>query len=146
MSATISNACKRLANLVSLSVNFPARYQMRYTTKWRRKLRRVNKQIISIISLCKRAGKLIMGFDAVKEAAEKSQISIILTANDISPKSCKEIVRVAQINNVAILSIPVSMDEIFYNVGKRAGILAVSDSGLAKKLIGTLELYDNKEE
>ncbi|HAN43868.1 MAG TPA: hypothetical protein DCP97_00610 [Ruminococcaceae bacterium] len=106
----------------------------------------MNKQIISIISLCKRAGKLIMGFDAVKEAAEKSQISIILTANDISPKSCKEIVRVAQINNVAILSIPVSMDEIFYNVGKRAGILAVSDSGLAKKLIGTLELYDNKEE
>jgi len=106
----------------------------------------VNRQIISIISLCKRAGKLIMGFDVVKEAAEKAQICLILTVSDISPKSYKEIVRVAQMNNVTILSIPVIMDEIFYNVGKRAGILAINDRGLANKLIDTLELYDNKEE
>ena len=75
-----------------------------------------NNRILSTISLCKRAGKLLLGFDVVGEA--------ILSGE----------------------AIPSTMDEIWQFVNKRAGVLAVSDQGLAGKLCGLIDHQDKEDE
>ncbi len=91
-------------------------------------------KLASLLSLTRKAGKLVWGFDAVKEAVEKKKAGLVLLANDLSPKSRKEIALVCQKSGVSVQRLPMSMDEVWFSVGKRAGILAVTEEGLAGKL------------
>ncbi|MDD3192449.1 MAG: ribosomal L7Ae/L30e/S12e/Gadd45 family protein [Oscillospiraceae bacterium] len=102
-------------------------------------------KLASMLSLTKKAGKLILGFDVAKEAVEKKNAGLVLLAKDLSPKSRKEIALVCEKSGAQMKELPLTMDEIWFAAGKRAGILAVADEGLAKKLA---QLTDdaNKEE
>lgn len=95
--------------------------------------------------MCKRAGKLTLGFDVVKEAATKHEAKIMVIANDISPKTRKEVELVAQKNKIELVEIPFSMDDIWQSVNKRAGVMAITDKGFSEKL-KTLLTTDNKED
>lgn len=102
-------------------------------------------KLASMLSLTKKAGKLVLGFDVAKEAVEKKNAGLVLLAKDLSPKSRKEIVLVCEKSGARTKDLPFTMEELWFLVGKRAGILAVADEGLAKKLS---ELVDDaiKEE
>ena len=101
-------------------------------------------KLASMLSLTKKAGKLISGFDVAKDSVEKNA-GLVLLAKDLSPKSRKEIALVCKRSGAQIKELPLTMDEVWFATGKRAGILAVADEGLAKKLA---QLTDdkNKEE
>ena len=51
----------------------------------------MNKQLLSLLGLMRRAGKLSLGFDAAAESAESGESCMILTTADISPKTLKEL-------------------------------------------------------
>lgn len=89
-------------------------------------------RLLSLLGICRKAGKLIHGFDATAEAARNHTAQLILTSEDLSPKSKKEIEYISSKENVETVSMPVSMSEIERKTGKRAGILAVADNGLAQ--------------
>ena len=94
----------------------------------------MNNNLLPAIGLCKKAGKLIIGFDAVAAAIQQNQVSLLALAGDLSPKSAKEIIRLAQGAGVTHLTISVTMNDIKRTVGKRAGILAITDQGLANSV------------
>ena len=80
--------------------------------------------------LCRRAGKLIIGFDAaVDEIRKKTQGGVILTA-DVSPKTEKEILFHAEQNGIEVIKAEFTMDEAKHAIGKRAGVFFVTDGGL----------------
>lgn len=87
------------------------------------------------LTLCKRAGKLILGFDLVKESVQKGTAQLVLFSQDVSPKTAKDIRFHAERHGVPCREIPLLMDEMWYLVGKRAGIAAISDKGFADRLI-----------
>ena len=91
-------------------------------------------KLASMLSLSKKAGKLVLGFDVVKEALEKKNAGLVLRAKDLSPKSRKEMVLVCEKNGARYKDLPLTMDEVWFVAGKRAGIIAVADEGLANKL------------
>ncbi len=91
-------------------------------------------KILSTISLCKRAAKLVVGFDVVKEACEKKQVQLVVVANDVSPKTLKEITFVTQKNEIIQMQIDVTMDEIWFHISKRAGVIGIADKGFAEKI------------
>jgi len=92
----------------------------------------LNNKLLSAIGMCKKAGKLVMGFDAVATAMRQGQVRLLALTGDISPKSAKEIIRIAAQYSVKHLTIDsATMDDIKRTVGKRAGILAITDQGLA---------------
>ena len=91
-------------------------------------------RLLSLLGICKKAGKLTQGFDAVSESAGKGEASLILTAKDLSPKSGKEVEFTAAKTNTEVVRIPVTIDEIWRQTGKRAGVLAVLDKGLAQSV------------
>lgn len=91
-------------------------------------------KIINLLTICRKAGKLIMGFDAVREAVAEGKISCILTASDLSPKSLKELnfyVSKAEAD-IPIYNPEVTMEDLWRVSGKKTGIIAVCDDGFKK--------------
>ena len=91
-------------------------------------------KLLGALGLCKKAGKLIVGFDAVSGAIESGQVKLLATSKDLSPKSAKEIIRICQKHGVEHVPVGIAMEDIKRIVGKKAGILAVTDEGLAKSV------------
>lgn len=102
-------------------------------------------KLLSALGLCKKAGKLVEGSDAVRAAAEKNRLSLILTARDLSQGSRKKVELTAQKKNIAILTIPVDMDDLWRQLGRRAGILGIADKGLAQMAQGIMARQDEEE-
>ena len=47
-----------------------------------------NEALFQAVSLCRKAGALTMGFDAVEDAVVKGKAWLVMTASDASPKTC----------------------------------------------------------
>ncbi|MBC8545873.1 ribosomal L7Ae/L30e/S12e/Gadd45 family protein [Clostridiaceae bacterium NSJ-31] len=91
-------------------------------------------RLLSTISLCKRAGKLLMGYDRVKDAVFAGKAHIVFTATDLSERSRKGVILLCEADNIDHFVLPFSMEQLEYEIGRRTGILAVTDPGLAGKL------------
>ncbi|MBR2041357.1 MAG: ribosomal L7Ae/L30e/S12e/Gadd45 family protein [Oscillospiraceae bacterium] len=96
-------------------------------------------RLLGFLGLCRRAGKLIFGFDMTVEAMRKGTADSVLLSGDCSERTARNIKRIAEETGTEILILPLSMDEIGYAVAKRAGVLAVCDSGFSKKIKELLE-------
>ena len=90
-------------------------------------------KISGSLGLCRKAGKLLLGFDTVIEAIQKGEAVLVLLAKDCSERTVRGIKAAALENGCEISALPLTMDEISFAVAKRAGVLAVCDSGFAKK-------------
>jgi ribosomal protein L30E len=88
---------------------------------------------VNLLAICRKAGKLVMGFDASKEAMLSGRASVVLLASDLSPGTGKEIRFFAARARLPVLSANASMDEIFRGTGKKAGVLTVCDDGLVDR-------------
>lgn len=91
---------------------------------------------LNTIGLCRRAGKLVGGFDAVFEefGKPKSKAACILIAKDISAKTKKEVLFKAERCNARVAEIDCTMDELQQVLGKRIGVIAILDEGFYKSL------------
>ena len=99
-----------------------------------------NERLSGSLGLCRRAGKLVMGFDMTVEAIQKGSAECVLLSCDCSERTARNIKRIAEENGTEIYILPLTMDEIGYAVAKRVGVLTVCDSGFSKKI---KELLDN---
>lgn len=89
---------------------------------------------ISTLSLARRAGKLILGFDKVAEAMRGGEVRGVFYSTDLSEKSRKELCFTAQKHQMEPLPLAVTMEQVEHACGKRSGVIALSDQGFAKKL------------
>lgn len=94
----------------------------------------MNDQLLNTVAFARKAGKTTTGFDAVVIAAQKGTLKLILTCNDLSAKTLKELYFKLKDNGTPILAIPVSMDEIAFKIGKRTGIIGIMEDGFVKKI------------
>lgn len=95
----------------------------------------MNNKLQSTISLCRRAGKLQMGFDQVKDAVNTGEVKAVFVAADLSDKSKKEVCFFCSKENVPVYSLPVTKDEIKMAVSKGSGVLGITEEGFAKNLM-----------
>lgn len=100
---------------------------------------------LSQLGLCRKAGKLVCGFDAVAEAAKKHEAQVVLVSNDLSPKSKKEVEFIMNKENIEVLPVDATMDEIKAKTGKRAGILAVTEKNLAESVRTAIRRANEEE-
>ncbi len=94
-------------------------------------------RFVSLLGLCKKAGRLVMGFDPVKEALLRGQAYLVLLSADLSPKSAKEAEFLCRQDNIPVVTTDLTMDQIWYCLGKRSGVLAITDKGFSEKLAET---------
>lgn len=102
--------------------------------------------ILGLLTICRRAGKLILGMDEVKSACRSGKVNGVIAASDLSAKSFKEIAFVCSEEEVPLYSCDMTMDDIGAALGKVYGILAVADSGFMKAAAKKLTKVNYNEE
>ncbi len=91
-------------------------------------------KLTSTITMAKRVGGLTIGFDLVKMGMQTGEVLLVLTAVDLSPKTKKEVEYLADQLEVPCCAVDLQLDEIWYLVGKRAGVIGVTHPAFAEKL------------
>ena len=99
-----------------------------------------------MLGICRKAGKLKLGMDMVKAACGTGEAKAVLAASDISTKSLKEISYHCGRNGVKLYALGLTMDRTAEVIGKRTGILAVTDAGFAKSFAKGLTEIETKAE
>lgn len=105
-----------------------------------------NKNVMGLVTMCRKAGKLSLGLDMAKEACKNGNACGCVAATDLSPKSLKELKFICFKNEVELYSLGLTMDEVWQELGKRAGIMAVNDKGFwkaVKKSLTPIEINEN---
>ena len=94
-------------------------------------------RIAGSLTMCRRAGKLLLGFDAVKEAAQQGAVCCILLAADTSQKTEKEMQFFAG-DRIPLRKLPYDMDALTAYFRKRTAVFGVCDEGFARRLLSLL--------
>ncbi len=94
----------------------------------------MNDRFLSALGLCKRAGKLVFGFETVKNAVLKGDAEIIFSATDLSEKTKKELAFLCETYECEHIAVNYDMQALGGSIGKVTGIVAVTDPGFAQML------------
>ena len=90
-------------------------------------------RLTASLTMCRKAGKLLLGFDADKEAAQQKQVKLFLLAADASAKTEKEIRFFA--GTLPVRKLPFDMDALKLYFRKRTAVFGVCEDGFAAKLM-----------
>lgn len=93
-------------------------------------------KLFNALSLCQKAGGLTVGFDAVCESVLKGEASLVMFAEDLSPKTRKRVVQVAE--DIEMIDLPYTQLDLAVITRKTAGVLAVTNHDLAVLCRGAL--------
>jgi ribosomal protein L7Ae-like RNA K-turn-binding protein len=88
-------------------------------------------KVLGALTLARKAGKLTLGFDAVKETLSAGTARIVVITADVSPKTEKEVRFFCTRSGADIIKTVLTMDDIGRALGKKSGVISVTDDGLA---------------
>ncbi len=92
----------------------------------------MNKKLLSLLGMARRAGRLSMGFDAASDSMKKGQSKLLVLAGDISQRTKNSIIAAARQTGTPAAFTGCTMDEIGSALGKgQTGIVSINDSGFA---------------
>lgn len=91
-------------------------------------------KLTGLLSICRKAGRMALGFDPMREALDSGKVSGVLTAADISPKTYKEVCFYCQKKQIPVCGMPLTQEEVGVAAGRRAAIIAVLDQGFFNKM------------
>jgi len=91
---------------------------------------------MGMLSLCRKAGKLRIGFEPVKEAAQRGEAQLVLYASDFSPGSRERMERILARSGrpPGQRTVGAAMSDLAKVCGKKTGVVAVADQGFAAGL------------
>ncbi len=96
-------------------------------------------RLLGMFSISRKAGKLVFGFDSVKEELQKNPAASVYLASDLSEKSEKEISFICSKAGAAIKKTPLSMFQLSGITNRLCGVLCVTDQNLCKKIDSILQ-------
>jgi len=103
----------------------------------------VNKTL-SLLGFASKAGKLSYGFDAVKTALIQKKSKLLLIANNVSPKSKKEVLFFGEKFKTQVVVLDdFDMETVSHAIGRRCGIISVNDTSFSNGLISAINAGRN---
>lgn len=98
-------------------------------------------KLITYISFAKKSASLNLGFDSVKSSILSNlsnKTKLVLFLNDISPKTKKEIKRLADINNINCLDLNLNSEDLKHIFYKRVVVISIDDKNLSSAILNLL--------
>ncbi len=89
---------------------------------------------LSALALARRAGKLVIGFDAVMKSVQKRETVLVVLAEDLSSKTAKEARFFCEKYGAEAVQRAVSLHDAETVLGKRAGVFGITDRGFQRLL------------
>ena len=106
-------------------------------------VRMKNNNLLSLVGLCKRAGKLAAGDDAAAEVIQAHGARLVLLASDAGENVTRRIRRDADESGSVVLSVPFDKAALGRAVGRaESAVLALTDVGLASAVTERLAADD----
>lgn len=92
---------------------------------------------LSMLGLAKRAGKTSMGHDMAQQAVVKKKAKLLLFCSDVSPRLVREFEKTLENNkiNIPVFQPDMTIDEIHFSLGYRAGVITVNDENFSNQII-----------
>ncbi len=100
-------------------------------------------KLLAALSLCRKAGKLVKGFDAVQESVFSGKAALVLLAQDVSEGTEKRMRRACQ-DFVDCVGMPLTQLELCCLTYKKVGVYSILDENLAN--LCRQYITDEKEE
>ena len=89
------------------------------------------KKLLSLFGLCRRAGRLSAGFQAITDAMSAGEARAVFAAADISAKTFKELVFRAGKIDIPVFRLKIDSSELTAAVGFKTGTVSINDEGFA---------------
>ena len=96
-------------------------------------------KFLSFLGIARKAGRLFLGMDTIKDNILRKNISLVMVTSNISKSSLKKINKVSMQNNAKIVNLKYSTEDIYSSIGKYAAIIGVSDENFIIKFKELLE-------
>lgn len=98
-------------------------------------------KLLSMLGLARRAGKLSMGHDMAEKAVKSHKAEIVLLCSDVSERLVREFEQaVSNAKSTArIFVTDITMEEIHFSLGYRAGVITLDDKNFSKRVIELLK-------
>ena len=95
-----------------------------------------NDKALSMLGICRRAGKLSCGHDAAHTAIKHGHSMLCLLSSDASERLCEEFERAcgSEGRSVPIIKTGYTMQEIGHATSLRSAVLTVDDRGFASRI------------
>ncbi len=99
-----------------------------------------NPKFLSLLGMCRRAGKLSCGHDGAIGSVRSKTAKLCLLSSDSSERLRKEIEREANFEgrNIPVVILFSTMEDIRKATGLKSAVLSVNDEGFAKTMLGLL--------
>lgn len=96
----------------------------------------MNDKLLRLLGLCRRAGKLIPGENAVGSAVRATKsVKLLVSANDVSTNSQKRAQSHTLNGKIPLLALPYDMITIGKAIGlPQCALAAITDQGLAEEI------------
>lgn len=104
-----------------------------------------SQKVINLLTICRKAGKMVTGFDVSLKALKEGSSRCILIASNTSPKTVKELkfqISKSNILNVDLLLMPITIEDVDNSINVYAGIIAICDDGFSKAFKKLIPQYD----
>lgn len=97
-------------------------------------------KLLSLLGLCRRAGRLSCGHDAALGSIRSGGACLCFLSSDASARLKSETERELEMAkaDIPLFVLSSTMDEIGYATGLRSAVLTVNDSGFAQSMMSNL--------
>lgn len=94
----------------------------------------LKEKTLSMLGLARRAGKLSMGHDMAMQSLKRKKAKLLILCSDVSPRLVGEFEK-AKSTAIPLYQVDVTIDEIHFALGYRAGVITVDDDNFSKQII-----------
>ncbi len=98
---------------------------------------------LTLLGFASKAGRLDYGMQKAIEALNKKRSCLIVAASDLSDKSKKEILFYSNKQNIRVVTLKVTVENLSTAVGRKCGVISVNDNGFADAIFNNQEAIRN---
>ncbi len=91
-------------------------------------------KFLSMLGLCRKAGRMSIGFNDTAEAVSRHKTVLIYIASDLSAKTEKELNFITKNTAIEVIRTGYDMQTLSNAVGIKTGVISINDEGFAKAL------------
>ena len=98
-------------------------------------------KVLSMLGIARRAGKLSMGHDMAEKAIKSNKARIVMFCSDASKRLVSEFEKTIENAKAKtqIFVTDITMAEIHFSVGYKAGVMTLDDENFSKRVIELLK-------
>lgn len=91
-------------------------------------------KFLNFIGICKKSGKISLGFESCIESIKKNNSFLILFVSDLSPKTLKKFNEAIEKFEVKKINVNLKMQDFYTILKRNVGIISINDKTLAEKV------------